>query len=57
LSTAATGVNTGGLPVGGSSGCCCSSGYFTTSARGGLIQSNATGCRSTTNRGALPSSR
>jgi hypothetical protein len=51
LSTAATGVNTGGLPV----GCGCSSGYA--SARGGLIQSNATGCRSTTNRGALPSSR
>jgi hypothetical protein len=46
---------TTGLPITTGNPCTC--GYLTTSARGGLIQSNATGCRSTTNRGALPSSR
>lgn len=36
---------------------CNNPGYLTTSAKGGLIQSAAVGCRSTQNRGALPSSR
>jgi hypothetical protein len=46
--------SSGSSSSGASSSGCCSSGYLTTSARGGLIQSNATGCRSTQHRGALP---